>query len=78
MQAGRRIDFCKVRIFYLLHKSYHFHPFLILEPIGSSIPKFSTDDKSDSFSRSMGRSIALHCPAQGHPLPSFRLDMTST
>ena len=44
------------------------------EPIGSSLPKFLTDDKSDTFSRDMGTTVALKCPAQAYPLPSFRLE----
>ena len=44
------------------------------EPIGSSLPKFLTDDKYDAFSRDMGATVALKCPAQAYPLPSFRLE----
>ena len=45
--------------------------FLInLEPIGSTIPKFSTIDSN--VKRDSSASIALICPAQGYPSPAFR------
>ncbi|KAG8244652.1 hypothetical protein J6590_017597 [Homalodisca vitripennis] len=40
-------------------------------------PKFSTDDKSSSFFRSVGQGIALLCPAQGFPVPMFRIIFTT-
>ena len=44
------------------------------EPIGSAGPKFTTDDKSATFERLSGSALSLTCPAQGFPLPAFRLD----
>lgn len=45
---------------------------IFLEPVGVKAPKFSTDDRVNSFLRSMRESITLRCPAQGYPVPSFR------
>ncbi|XP_043478437.1 Down syndrome cell adhesion molecule-like protein Dscam2 isoform X29 [Leptopilina heterotoma] len=45
---------------------------VITEPVGVKAPKFSTDDRVNSFLRSMRESITLRCPAQGYPVPSFR------
>jgi hypothetical protein len=47
----------------------------LIEPIGSAGPKFTSDDKSDTFSRSSGTPLALKCPAQGFPVPAFRFEM---
>lgn len=45
----------------------------LLEPIGGAIPKFSSDSKSlGSFEKNFGESLALLCPAQAYPLPSYR------
>ena len=43
-----------------------------LEPIGSTVPKFATIDTSRSLKYDSTESIALICPAQGHPSPAFR------
>ena len=48
--------------------------FLWTEPIGSASPKFTSDTKSATYERMSGSSVALTCPAQGFPLPAFRLD----
>ena len=45
-----------------------------LEPIGSSKPKFSEDVNSKSITRAVLSQLTLLCPAQGFPLPAFRLD----
>lgn len=43
-----------------------------LEPIGSKAPSFSSDIKMLGYQRDMGQNLALLCPAQGLPFPSFR------
>ena len=46
---------------------------LVLEPIGGAAPKFSSASKSiGTFDEKGGDSVALACPAQAYPLPSFR------
>ena len=47
---------------------------LILEPIGKSAPKFTTDSRSHTFYREKGTPTALLCAAQGAPIPSTRLN----
>ena len=43
------------------------------EPIGGAAPKFSSSSKSiGTFEEHGGESLALVCPAQAYPLPSFR------
>lgn len=49
--------------------------FFFLEPIGSSVPKFSNDDKSDTFFYGMNHPIAMLCLAQAFPVPSFRYNL---
>lgn len=47
--------------------------FWILEPIGTSAPKFSTNsDTLGSFKSALGSSFNFVCPAQSSPTPSFR------
>ena len=46
---------------------------LLIEPIGGAIPKFTTDSKSlGTFEKTFGGTLALLCPAQAFPLPSYR------
>lgn len=45
---------------------------VLLEPMGAKGPKFSSDDRVNSFIRAAGSASSLHCPAQGFPVPSFR------
>ena len=46
---------------------------IFLEPIGMSLPKFSTtSDTLGSFKSKIGKSFSLLCPAQGKPIPAFR------
>jgi hypothetical protein len=46
---------------------------LLLEPIGGAKPKFSSDSKSlGNFEKTEADSLALLCPAQAAPIPSFR------
>lgn len=44
----------------------------VAEPLGAKGPKFSSDDRVNSFVRAAGGSSTLLCPAQGFPVPSFR------
>ena len=51
-----------------------FHLTTFLEPIGMSVPKFSTSSESlGSFKVDLGQETSLLCPAQGKPIPAFRL-----
>ena len=44
-----------------------------IEPIGGALPRFSSDSKSlGTFEKNFGGSLALLCPAQAFPLPSYR------
>ena len=42
-----------------------------LEPIGSSPPKLNTK-KINVITEDLGTQLALTCPAQGMPIPSYR------
>ncbi len=42
------------------------------EPVGSAAPKFASKINSLSFQEVAARGLALSCPAQGSPIPSFR------
>ncbi len=45
----------------------------LAEPIGGAAPKFSSDSKSlGNFEKSSAETLALLCPAQASPLPSFK------
>ena len=46
--------------------------YVFLEPVGSALPKFSSKDKINAFIAEKSTTVSLMCPAQGHPLPSFR------
>ena len=45
---------------------------IIIEPVGSSKPKFSSNLDLSAFKKSQGQGVALTCPAQGSPSPGFR------
>ena len=47
-------------------------PDIIIEPVGSSKPKFSSNLDLSAFKKSQGQGVALTCPAQGSPSPGFR------
>ena len=47
---------------------FHFH----IEPVGSAKPKFSSKVEFSGFTENEGAGVALTCPAQGLPIPSFR------
>ena len=42
------------------------------EPVGGSVPKFPSPDKTTGFSTEFGNSFSLLCPAQGSPIPGYR------
>ena len=45
-----------------------------VEPIGGSKPKFSINtDTIIGSSHAQSKSLSLSCPAQGSPIPTFRL-----
>lgn len=44
-----------------------------LEPISTAAPKVSSKAKFDIIDYRQGSHLALICPAQGYPLPNFRL-----
>ena len=44
------------------------------EPIGGAKPKFSMVAKGLQIVHGSKNSITLSCPAQGFPLPAFRLE----
>lgn len=46
--------------------------FMILEPIGSKSPSFSSVSKLAWFEIPTVQDYALTCPAQGFPVPLFR------
>ena len=46
---------------------------LILDPIGTSAPKFSIESKTSSLVRDSLKSLSLSCSAQSSPVPTFRL-----
>ena len=52
-------------------------PFSI-EPIGGAKPKFSQKAESLTFTENAGAQLALLCPAQGSPIPSFRFGTSSS
>ena len=43
-----------------------------IEPVGSSLPKFSSKSNLAAYQEKALHPLALTCPAQGSPLPSFR------
>lgn len=47
---------------------------LLLEPIGKSAPKFTSDSKRHDYFRELGSPTSLLCAAQGAPIPTTRLD----
>ena len=47
--------------------------YIISEPIGGSKPKFSIVTDLMRYSHGKDESISLSCPAQGSPIPTFRL-----
>ena len=45
-----------------------------LEPIGGAGPKFAHESKGSILVKELSQAISLSCPAQGFPVPAFRLD----
>ena len=50
--------------------------FLFIEPIGTKAPAFSNDVQMIGYRRESDHSLALLCPAQAFPFPSFRYYFT--
>jgi hypothetical protein len=46
--------------------------FILLEPVGSSPPKFSSENDGSKLIRLSGTAVALSCLAQASPAPNFR------
>ena len=46
---------------------------MTLEPIGGAKPKFAQKTNGLIDVQKSGQPISLSCPAQGSPIPSFRL-----
>ena len=46
-----------------------------LEPIGGAGPKFAHESKGSILVKELSQAISLSCPAQGFPVPAFRLDL---
>ena len=44
-----------------------------LEPIGGAGPKFAHESKGSILVKELSQAISLSCPAQGFPVPAFRL-----
>ena len=57
----------------IVGRQMSFIPCSFVEPIGSASPKFTSDTKSSTYERVSGSAISVTCPAQGFPLPAFRL-----
>ena len=47
-------------------------PTFTIEPIGGASPKFAHESKGSILLKKLGEKFSLTCPAQGHPIPSFR------
>lgn len=50
---------------------------LCLEPVSSSAPKRTSSDKIKAYDIVLqgNKTVTLMCPAQGFPVPSYRLDL---
>ena len=61
----------------ITHTTFQVHTcklvILPLEPIGSAKPKLSQESDILRFRKDVEQPLALTCPAQGSPLPAFRL-----
>lgn len=66
-----RVTHPKVQVGVILDLS--FLNFVLIEPVGSKAPVLANDLKIMGYDRQLGQSFALLCPAQGLPLPLFRL-----
>lgn len=49
---------------------------IYLEPISSALPKVSSHAKYDVLNYDGGTALSIICPAQGYPVPNFRLVST--
>jgi hypothetical protein len=63
-----------IQVRFYLDKKKHFSKQIIIniEPIGGTMPKFVSDTKLSLYEREAMSQIALLCPAQASPVPSFR------
>ena len=61
----------KGRLFHLLG-DYSCQLFVVLDPAGSSIPKFSERGDLNRIVEKASTAFSLPCFAQGSPVPSFR------
>ncbi|KAH0567640.1 hypothetical protein KQX54_011180 [Cotesia glomerata] len=50
---------------------------VVVEPVASARPKFQTMADSQAFRVTLGGAMTLLCPAQGFPVPSYRLQLQS-
>ena len=55
------------------HRFVHPSRSSLAEPVGGSAPKFSTDLTTSGVKRSSNAPFSLSCPAQGSPVPAYRL-----
>ena len=47
--------------------------FRLSEPVGGSLPKFSGEFDGFTMKKAATEPFSLSCPAQGSPVPSYRL-----
>lgn len=47
-------------------------PFQMVDPLGGTRPRFSTQARLQEFEQTSGSSFALLCPAQAYPGPHFK------
>ena len=57
------------------HRLVHLSRSPFAEPVGGSSPKFSTDLTTSGVKRSSKVPFSLSCPAQGSPVPAYRLNL---
>ena len=55
------------------HRSVLLSSSSLAEPVGGSAPKFSTDLTTSGVKRPSNSPFSLSCPAQGSPVPAYRL-----
>ena len=55
------------------HRLVNLSRFSLAEPVGGSAPKFSTDLTTSGVKRSSDAAFSMSCPAQGSPVPAYRL-----
>lgn len=55
-----------------INRNWNRFAFFTLEPVGSVPPKINSYSKFDEMSVHNGETLAILCPAQSFPVPSFR------